>query len=325
MLRFCIVFVAAFVMAAPSIGATWSESMFDSLKKDFGSVPRGPTLQHHFKITNNTKNAVTISSVRVSCGCVTAVALKGYLEPGESTSLQASMDTSRFVGFRAVTVFVQFSSPAFDEARVVVQATTRTDFSISPESLALGQVKPGSEPTASVDLSFFGNRDARITKVRADSNYVVPTVVESRRLDHEVVYTVTVKLRPDTPVGKWFTDVWVETNVFGLAQVRVPLTVEIQPPLVATPPILALGAIKSGVEAGGKVIVRGTAPFKILSIKGAGDGVSVAHDNTSREIHILNVKAIPGKAGKVLRAITVVTDLKSNNEVVVSIDADAIP
>lgn len=324
MLRYSLVFVAGVLAVGSLPAATWAEGMFDDLKKDFGSVPRGPTLQHHFKVVNNTKNAVTISSVRVSCGCVTAIAHKGVLQPGEDTTLQASMDTSRFIGFRAVTIFVQFSAPAFEEVRLVVQANARTDFAVSPDTLTFGQVKRGAGPTASVTVTFHGHRDASVVKAKADSNYVQPTVVETRRTDFEVVYTVTAKLREDTPVGKWYTDVWLETTVVGLNSIRVPLTVEVQPPLTASPQVLSLGVVKAGDESGGKVLVRGTAPFKIVAIKGGGDGLTVTHDDKAREVHILSIKATPGKAGKVDRTLTIVTDMKADNEVTVRIDADAV-
>ena len=48
-----------------------------------------------------------------------------------------------------------------------------------------------------------------------------------RRLDTEVVYQLTATLRGDTPVGRWYTDVWLKTNVSSMEQLRVPLTVEI--------------------------------------------------------------------------------------------------
>lgn len=325
MFRSSLVLLAAVCAVAPVSAATWAEEMFDSLKKDFGPVPRGPMLQHTFKITNNSKNVVTISSIRVSCGCVSAVVAKGQLQPGESTQLIANMDTTRFTGVRAVTVFVQFTQPAFEEVRLIVQSDMRADFTITPGSLTFGQAKKGSAPTASVTVTFHGNRDARITKVKADTNYVEPSVTEVRRNDAEVVYTLTAKMRADTPVGRWFTDVWLETSVAGLSTIRVPLNVEIQPALTVTPSLLALGSIKATQESSGRVIVRGTTPFKILSIKGQGEGVSVAHDDAAKELHILTIKGTPAKAGKWNRKLTVVTDLKEDAEVEIALDADVQP
>lgn len=325
MVRFSLVLVVSLVTGSFLPAATWAEALFDDLKKDFGSVQRGPALQHHFRVTNNSKNVVTISSVRVSCGCLTVVAQKGQLQPGESTTLHASMDTGRFIGFRAVTVFVQFSTPAFEEVRLVVQANARTDFAISPDSLAFGQVTRGTSGTASVTLTFYGHREAQVLKVKSDTNYVTPSVVETRRLDHEVVFTITAKLREDTPVGKWYTDVWLESSVLGLNQIRVPVTVEVLPALTVTPPLLSLGAVKVGAEGGGKVLVRGATPFKITAIKGAGDGVNVTHDDKEREVHIINIKTLVGTAGKLDRTLTIVTNLKTDNEVQIKLDGAIQP
>src|SRR3954466_2039174 len=97
MLRYCLVLSAA-LLAAGSASASWADKMFDELSKDFGSVPRGPTLTHYFRVVNNTKEPVAISSVRVSCGCTSATALKSYLKPGEETHILAQMDTNRFTG-----------------------------------------------------------------------------------------------------------------------------------------------------------------------------------------------------------------------------------
>ena len=35
-------------------------------------------------------------------------------------------------------------------------------------------------------------------------------------------------MRPDTPAGVWFTDIWVTTNNPGYAKLRVPVTVEVE-------------------------------------------------------------------------------------------------
>src|SRR5206468_7370265 len=94
--------------ARGALAASWGEALFDDLGRDFGSVPRGPTLNHPFRLTNQTGQAVHIASVRVSCGCVSASAIKDELAPGQSTAIMANMDTLRFFGTRTVTIYVQF-------------------------------------------------------------------------------------------------------------------------------------------------------------------------------------------------------------------------
>jgi hypothetical protein len=326
MLRYSLVVVAGLWVAGTAGAATWADGLFDELSKDFGSVPRGPTLTHHFRVVNKTRQPVNILSVRVSCGCVSASALKTYLKPGEDTTILAQMDTTRFTGPKSVTVYVQFDQPNFEEVRLWVQANGRNDFALSPDALAFGQVKRGGTPTATVNITFYGHTGAQIASARGESNYIQPKVTEVRRSEFEVVYKLTTKLRNDTPVGKWYTDVWLKTNIEGLPQLRVPLTVDIESPLTISPSLLALEPVKVSTQTQRRVIVRGVTPFKITSIKGIDDVVEVKPQTSeAREIHVLTVRVKPGKAGAVDRTLRVITDLKEDNEIDFKVHAEVMP
>jgi hypothetical protein len=290
--------------------------MFDDLSKDFGSVPRGPTLQHPFRLVNKTQTTVTITSVRVSCGCVTATALKGTLAPGEETAVLAQMDTRRFSGPKTVTIYVQFEHPAWEEVRLWVQANSRDDVSVTPDTLAFGRTRRGGAPTGTVTVTFLGNSGSQITDVQSDSNYVQTAVKEVARQDSEVSYQVTAKVRPDTPVGKWYTDVWLQTNNPGMPRLRVPLTVEVESPLSVSPPKVQFGAVKVGSESERRVIVRGVKDFRITEVRG-GDGALLVRDSTkdSRPVHVLTITLKGDKAGDLDRTLRVVTDLPDEAEI----------
>lgn len=316
MLRYNLVLFAGLWVASTAGAATWADALFTELSKDFGSVPRGPTLTHPFRVTNTTRNTITISGIRVSCGCVSTTVGKYVLNPGEETVVTAKMDTTRFTGLKSVTIYVQFSSPTFDEVRLWVQANGRNDFNITPDTLAFGQVKRGASPIATVRVTFYGNGESRILQAKAESNYVVPTFKEVHRHAHEVAYDVSVKLREDTPVGKWYTDMWVKTNILTMPQVRVPLTVEVESPLTVSPSVVLLGAVKVEDESMRRIIVRGIKPFKITTVKGADDMVVVAAPSKeSREVHVLTIRLKPTRSGNVDRLLRVVTDLKDENEI----------
>jgi hypothetical protein len=326
MFRYSLVLSIGMLVAGSAGAATWADGLFDELSKDFGSVPRGPAQKHQFRLVNKTKQPINISSVRVSCGCVTAFAAKTFLQPGEESSVVATMDTTRFTGAKSVTIYVQFDRPNFDEVRLWVQANGRNDFTIAPDTLGLGQVKRGTTPTATVRVTFYGNRDAQITQVKGESNYVQPVAKEIHRLDSEVAYDLTVALRNDTPVGKWYTDVWVKTNIPTMTQVRVPLTVEIESPLTVSPSIVAIGAVKPNDETVRRIIVRGVKPFVIKEVKGVDSTLEVkSGTKEAREVHVLSVKLKTSQAGALDRTLRVVTDLSSDNEIDFKVQAEVGP
>lgn len=327
-MRFGVALLAMMIATESVRAANWADGMFEDLSKDFGTVPRGPTLQHSFRLKNNTGQVVNISAVRVSCGCVSATALTSVLQPGESTAVVARMDTTRFVGVKNVTIFVTFSRPAFEEVRLWVQANGRDDLVVTPESLAFGVVKRGVGPEKSVNITFYGNNFSQITEVKTDSNYLQASIKETSRQSSQVDYTLTASVRPDTPAGRWYSDVWLTTNNPAIPRIRVPLTIEIESALTASPSTLVIGPLKPKEVSERKVILRGTKPFKILKAEGSDGTISVtSSSDEARAIHVLTVRATGSdQAGDLQRKVTIVTDLdEAEKEVDLQVTTQVVP
>jgi hypothetical protein len=229
MIRFTLALVSGLCLGMPALAGSWADGMFQELSRDFGSVARGPELTFPFRFTNKTGQTVHVASVRVSCGCTAAQALQTDVESGNSGLILATMDTRRFFGHKRVTIFVQFDQPQWDEVRLWVQANSRDDLSITPEGLAFGQTGQGSQPVRTVTVTFYGNNQWTVQRAQAESGYVQTNIKEIRRDPGEVAYLVTARIRPDTPAGKWFSDVWLKTNDASVQRVRIPVTVDVEP------------------------------------------------------------------------------------------------
>lgn len=324
MFRFSLAATVALLMSAPTFAATWAEGMFEELSRDFGSVPRGPMLTHSYRLTNNTGQTVRINSVAVSCGCTTATAMQGVLAPGQSTTVQADMDTTRFIGPKTVTIFVRFDQPRWEEVRLAITANSRTDFAVTPESFAFGPISRGSSVSRNTTVTFSGG--TVLNHVSADSNYVQLSAKAVRNTGFETAYEVTATLRPDTPVGKWYTDVWLNTNNPGAPRIRVPLSVDVEPALSLSPNLASFGSVKAGGEAEKRIILRGPQPFKITEIKGTDDQLTAtaADGNEAKPVHVVTLKLKATGAGDFTRSLTIVTDLASDNTAVLPIKASVV-
>ncbi len=316
MLRFSALVLTVVCTAAPVSAASWADGLFHELSKDFGSVPRGPTLHHAFTVKNNLTEPVRISSLRVSCGCTTATSAKSVLQPGEEGSVDIQMDTTRFTGLKSVTIYVQFDSPRSEEVRLWVRAIGRDDVSLNPTSFAFGQIRRGSSPSVALNLTLLGNNQYRITEISCESNYIQPSFKEVSRGALDASYQLTATLRADAPVGRWYTDVWVKTTNPTMERVRIPLTVEIESPLTVSPGVLNLGEVALGGVQERKVIVRGVKPFKVTRVEGVDELLSVKDSAPgSQEVHVLTVKLKGGKAGDLQRVLRVITDLEGDSEI----------
>ncbi len=316
MLRYSLVLLLGFAAAAPATAATWADRLFDELSKDFGSVPRGPTLVHHFRLVNTTAGPISIAQLRVSCGCVTAQPMKNTLLPGEETAILARMDTTRFSGSKSVTIYVVFGRPAVDEVRLLLSAVCREDFNLSPDTLAFGQMRKATTATVATTITFYGNNAVQITDVRSETNYIQPNLQEVSRKKNVTVYQLTAHLRNDAPVGKWYSDIWLKTNNGNLPQIRVPVTVEIESALSVSPEVVVLGPIKTNTEAERRVIVRGVKPFRITSIEGSDEQIQVEESNPDeKKVHVVSVRLKGGQAGNLHRTVRLFTSLTEDNEV----------
>jgi len=322
MLRYSLVLLVGLGAPGLTSAGSWADAMFEDLSKDFGSVPRGPMLNYPFHLTNSTRSTVHITSVRVSCGCTSATALRDTLAPGQSTAVVAQMDTRRFSGPKAVTIFVQFDQPAWEEVRLWVQANSRDDVSISPEALAFGHIRRGSSPKNAVSISLLGDPNWQIQSAKSESNYVLTGLSAPKQSDSGVEYELTAQIRPDTPVGRWYTDIWLSTNNPATPKVRVPLNVEVEAALSMTPNGVVLGQIKSGGQAERKIILRGVRPFRVTAIKGTDRLVEVKDSTpTSKTVHVLTVTVKSPEPGafnrpiEINRVLRVITDLPEENEV----------
>jgi hypothetical protein len=326
MVRYSLVLLLGLCLTAPAAAAPWADRLFDELAKDFGSVPRGPALVHHFRVANTTTAPINIASTRASCGCVTAQILKNHLLPGEETAILVRMDTTRFTGARSVTIYVVFDRPSLDEARLLLSAVGRDDFTLSPDTLAFGQVRKASTGAVSTTITFYGQSPVQITDVRSETNYVRATVEEVSRKKNVVVYQLTAYLRNDAPVGRWFSDIWLKTNNTNLPQIRVPVTVDIESALSVSPEVVVLGPIKVKGEAERRVIVRGVKPFRITSIDGTDEQLQVEESNPDeKKVHVVSVRLKGSKAGNLQQTIRLHTSLAEDNEVDFQVQASVTP
>ncbi len=320
MSRLCLVLLAGLVFVYPASASSWADGLFDELNKDFGAVPRGPVLQHQFVIKNTTQQIVSLGAVRVSCGCTSTQLNQSVLNPGEQTTLVARMDTSRFRGSKTVTIYVKFLRPESQEVRLWVKANAREDVAITPETLEIGTIRAGEARTAKAVLHFFGGQGLEISEPKTSSGYLDASVKEIKTAELERVYEITVTVRPDLPAGRWYADVWVETNLSQMPKLRLPLNVEVEAELVVSPGEASLGEWKEGQDAERRIIIRSGKPFKIVRFENESEILKArASSDESKSVHVVTLLAKGVKAGDLDMQLKVHTDLPENGIVTVPV------
>lgn len=95
----------SFIVAAPVFGQARLVAPVDRF--DFGIVPTGSVLVHHFWLKSMGQDTVTITEVKTGCSCAVSELEKKVLPPGDSVLLGITWDIGRSLGsiFRSPRVF----------------------------------------------------------------------------------------------------------------------------------------------------------------------------------------------------------------------------
>ena len=308
--------LSGFALAGPA-------DMFEEKEKDFGVSPKGTVLVHYFRFTNNTKSTVTLGQPRVSCGCVTPALTKNQLAPGESACVVAYMDTRRIphAGVtKTVIVFVPFHSPTFEEVSLKVTTVTRDDLLMSPDTLAFGTVARGKGSKVATKVTFTSDPNWEIKKASSTGAFVNPEFKLASRNGTTVTYDVTATLAKDCPAGNWMSDIYLETSNAAVAKLRVPVTVNVTAQFAAKPEVVSFGDVKMGSASEQTVTIQSATPFKILSVKGTDEQLSVKVDkDVAQAVHTVTIAASPRATGGFTRTVEIVTDNKEQPSVPVTV------
>ncbi len=304
-------------LTGPAPADDWAARLFSERGVDFGAVPRGAIRRHEFLLTNTTNDVVNILDVRASCGCTTGRALATTIPPGQSTVIEAEMDTRNFVGVKATKLTISLVTAGGRQAEVAltVRSNILSDIVLNPGSLQFGTLARGQTAEQVLTIDRHGAPSWRIERMVATKNvgrYVEATLSEAYRGAQGVGYVLSVRLKPDAPTGALSEEIRLVTNDQETPVVPVLVRLEVRGALSATPTSLVLGQASSAAgPVQGRILVRGAKPFTIRAIEGTGDGFEVVeNDPGEKALHILAVTFRPERStsrGDVRRSFRILT------------------
>lgn len=296
---------------------------------NFGEVPHGTLCVQKFTITNIYDVPMQITDVRKSCTCLDYVPLTKTLQPNETAEFTVTMNTGKFVGLNAQTFYVTFGPKFVSTAVIRVQATSRTDVTLTPGAIAFGTVPQGSRASQSVTVKYSGRtRDWKLSEVVPVQGPFEVRFVETSRggpLRGGAEYSVEVTLKPTAPAGTISEQVSIKTSDPTHPVVQIAVSGTIAAPIELAPNKVRFDGVPVGQSVSQRVLIRAAKPFKILGVDGAADGVTVELPATSAplQVQFLTVKFDPKQAGTVTQQLQVRTDLEGGTATL-PIEAEAI-
>jgi hypothetical protein len=308
---------------APADNKAWADKLFQgNTSHDFGSVPRGAQLSYRFPLTNIYATELHIVTIRASCGCTTVTPATKVLKPRQTSYIDIFMDTRKFTGPKAVTIYLTVGPDYISTATLRVTANSRADVVFNPGQVNFGVVSPGQTPKQTIDVEYAGVLPWKVTEVVKTSAPFNVTVEELYRRPGQVGYRATVALKADAPAGPLHHQLQLRTN--DKESPLLPILVEgtVQAPLTVVPGTVAMGDLRVNEVKTQRVVVRGTKPFRITAIDGLGDGLTAPLPSKTATVHFITIQYQPGKTGSLSKQLQVKTDLDQNASAIIKVEAN---
>lgn len=306
---------AATTAAAQGVAFDYN-AVFPERQFDFGTVARGSKVRHAFRVVNNTPHEIHIASWRTKCGCTEVRVGARDIPPGTQTVVEATVDTTKFQGYKASGLVLVLDRPYGLEVDLNLTCFIRTDVTLSPGGVDFGVVTRSSQPTARLVLNYAGGRpDWQIVKMQTISPAISAKVQEIGRNGGAAQYEIVATLSPTAPTGFLKEEITLFTNDPASPTIPISVAAAVQPGVTVSPAILNLGRVKPGQVVTKTVTVRSSkaaAPFKLTEVRPDRDGLSgQAASDEARPYHTVTVTLkAPDRAGPFNAALEIGTDVQ---------------
>ncbi len=326
--RLSVLMLAVWAPSAFGQGYEWLDSALPERSFDFGTVARGSKLHHAFAIVNRGDQEIRILESRTKCGCTEAKIGAKSIPPGTQTSVEVTIDTTRFLGHKPSGVTLVFESPSYVQADLDTSCYIRGDIVTEPGLLDFGVVRRSeTPPSTSLNLTYAGGRaDWAVTAMRTRTDRIVARFQEAGRSPEGYpVYTLSAELKPSVPNGFFKDEVTLETNEGE----KLPISVvaEVQSAVAVTPAIVNFGQMKPGQSVARTVLVRSDRPFDVTRLAADRDDLQ-AEDQAKgpQAVHQIKVTLkAPAEPGSFYSELTVKTDVPDEPEAVLKAFATVEP
>lgn len=316
------------VIAPAQAQQPWHTTIFPEKSHDFGTVARGSKVRHVFRLVNNTNYDLHIADWRTKCGCTDVKVGAREIPPGTQTTIEATLDTTKFQGYKASGLVLVFDRPSFVEADLSLTSFIRGDVMLSPGAADFGIVPRASKPVVNLMLNYYGGTpNWGITKVQTVSPNLSATVREISRSGGSVQYQLSATLDPATPAGYFKDEITLLTNDTSITSIPVSVSANVQAAVKVAPGVVNLGHVKPGQVVKKTVLVSSSQKFKVTSATSEKPELkAVGATDEEKPFHTLTVElTAPAQPGPFNATLEISTNLKDEPPAKLTTFATVVP
>jgi hypothetical protein len=224
----------------------------------------------------------------------------------------AHFNTDQFLGQRSATLTVMIDKPFYAEVQLNVAGYIRSDILLNPPYVDFNTVDVGQSAERTIDLTYAGNNNWKITGVKTGRPYLDAEVVETGRGNGQVRYQLKVQLKPGAPAGSLLEQIMLQTTDAVAPELPVAVEGKLESSLTVSPSSLFLGILQPGQKVTKQIVVQGKQPFKITEVVASDKNFEFKTGDVAKKVHLVPVVFTAGsEPGNVNYRIQISTDLGS--------------
>lgn len=331
MRRVLIIFAACAALSPATVRAqnNWFDVIFPEKSHNFGTVARGSKLRYAFRLVNRTSHDIHILDTRTKCGCTDVKVGARDVPPGTQTTIEATIDTTKFLGYKASGLTLVLDRPSFVEVDLNLICFIRGDVMLNPGQVDFQRVLRGSKPALKLNLTYLGGRPGwDIVKVQT----IGPQVsAELRKLGRDaggaLQYEITTTLDPETPSGYFKDEITLLTNDQESPRIPISVTANVQAAVTVAPSVMNLGHVKAGQTIRRTVLVKANKPFKVTDVTSKKPDLKATKAfEDAQPFHKLTVElTAPTQPGPYDAVLEIATDLPNEPPAKLTAFATIVP
>ncbi|QDU54624.1 DUF1573 domain-containing protein [Aeoliella mucimassa] len=214
------------------VEASYPKISVDALHHDFGSMQRGTTRSHAYRVTNNGDAPLKLNVASTTCKCTGCDVGDGIVDPGETIDVTLEWIAKSNPGTFRQTATLDTNDPRARRIELTVEGQVTTVTGLQPEEFFFAGLHAGDEQVESVYLMGYEDENltiesAKLADARTDEWFEVSyTKVDNDELpadNAKVGYRIDVKTIGNLPLGPLHHWVTVKTNQKENSEFQIPI------------------------------------------------------------------------------------------------------
>ncbi|OVE79052.1 hypothetical protein BVY01_03590 [bacterium I07] len=195
---------------------------------DLGRVLEGAVLSHTIQFVNSGEETVHLRQVGTTCGCTAAQTTRKDFAPGDTASIDVSINTRGFFGLMRKTVTLYFKEKEIKPQKIVFQVHPYTEVAVNPRYLYLQRIhlNPDTLITQTVKVSNQSKRSLHIKSVETD-NPMVQVSPQKATITADKEQTFKISIRPET-TGYKHIRIWMHTDYASKPKLEIPVFLHVR-------------------------------------------------------------------------------------------------